>query len=71
MPVPQNLQDALAAIDADTTALASVVTDLRSKISTSMTQADVDQVTATLTAVGDRLTGIAADPNTPVPRGRR
>lgn len=67
--VPQSLTDALKAVDDDTNALASVVTDLRSKIKTSMSQAEVDAVTATLGDVATRLTGIAADPNAPVPPG--
>lgn len=66
---PQSLTDAIAKINADTDALATVVTNLRSAISTSMTQADVDAVTATLSAVATRLEGIAADPNAPVPPG--
>lgn len=67
MAIPQNLQDALKAIDADTNALAAVVTDLRAKINTSMSQTDVDAVTATLGDIATLLTGIAADPNQPVP----
>ncbi len=69
MAVPQALTDALALIDRDTNALATVVTNLRNAISTSMTQADVDAVQASLAAVATRLEGIAADPNTPVPPG--
>lgn len=66
---PQSLTDVLAAIDADTNAVAQVVLDLRTKIGNSMSDADVAAVVSTLTAVGDRLTGIAANPATPVPAG--
>ena len=69
MPIPQALTDALNQIDADTNALATVVTDLRAKISTSMTQADVDAVQAKLADVATRLEGIAKDPAAPVPPG--
>lgn len=69
MSVPQSLTDALAKIDADTDALAAVVTDLRSKVKVGMTQADVDAVDAKLAAVAARLEGIAVDPNVPVPPG--
>ncbi len=69
MAVPQALTDALAKIDADTTALAAVVTDLRSKIGIGMTQEDVDGVNATLAAIAARLEATAKDPNAPVPPG--
>jgi actin-like ATPase involved in cell morphogenesis len=67
MAVPQNLTDILAKIDADTTALAGVVSSLRDQIKTSMTQADVDSVQQKLTDVATRLEATAKDPNAPVP----
>lgn len=67
MAIPTDLAAVLATIDQDTTNLATVVADLRSKISTSMTQADVDAVQSTMSAVATRLEGIAKDPNAPVP----
>jgi hypothetical protein len=69
MPVPQNLQDALAKIDADTDAVAQVVRSLRDQIGTGMTQADVDAVQARLDEIATRLEATAADPNNPVPPG--
>ena len=69
MAVPQDLQDVLNKIDADTTAVANTVKALDALISTAMTQTDVDAVKATLSAVATRLEGIAADPNVPVPPG--
>jgi len=69
MAVPQELTDALNKIDADTDALAAVVKGLRDKITTTMTQADVDAVKTKLDQVATRLEGIAADPNQPVPPG--
>lgn len=65
--IPQNLQDSLNGLNDATNELATVMADLRSKISTSMSQADVDAVTATLTQVEGRLKGLAADPGNPVP----
>lgn len=69
MAIPQAMTDALNKIDADTNALAAVVTDLRSKIGVGMSQADVDAVDAKLAEVATRLEGIAADPQNPVPPG--
>jgi len=63
------LDDVLQKIDTDTDALAATVTALRDKVSTGMSQADVDAVKAKLAAVATRLEGIAADPTTPVPVG--
>ncbi len=65
--VPSELTDALAKINTATTNLANVVKQLRDTISTSMTQADVDNVKGTLDQIGTSLDAIAADPNTPVP----
>lgn len=67
MPVPQDLADALAAVDTDTTALAAVVDSLRAKISTSMTAADVELVKGKLGAISTRLKATAHDPDEPVP----
>lgn len=67
--VPQELIDALAKINTETDNLAVVVTALRDAIKTSMTQADVDSVKTSLSDVATRLSGIAADPNAPVPPG--
>lgn len=67
MATPQSITDALAKVDDDTTALAAVVTDLRSKIGVGMSQADVDGVNATLAAIATRLEATAVDPNNPVP----
>lgn len=59
----------LKRLDDDSTKIAAVVKGLRDRISTSMTQADVDAVNATLGAIGDRLEATAADPAAPVPPG--
>lgn len=67
MAVPQSVVTALAAVDAATNQIAAVVTDLRSKVSVGMSQADVDAVDAQLGAIATRLQGIAADPANPVP----
>jgi hypothetical protein len=69
MAIPQALQDILTKIDADTSALAAVVLDLRNKISTGMSQEDVVAVQTTLGQIADRLEQTAHDPNAPVPPG--
>ncbi len=69
MAIPQDLQDVLAKVDADTTAVAAAVTSLIGLISTSMTQADVDTVKATLGGIATRLEKTAADAQNPVPPG--
>jgi hypothetical protein len=67
--VPQDLQDVLDKIDADTTAVAAVVMGLRDQISTGMTPADVEAVRGKLAEIASRLEATAADPNQPVPPG--
>lgn len=69
MAIPQALTDALAKLDTETTEIAAVVTQLRDAIKTGMTQADVDSVQSTLTALAERLDATAKDPNAPVPEG--
>jgi hypothetical protein len=66
--VPQ-LDDVLKRIDDDTTALATTVKDLRDRLSTSMSQADVDAAKGTLSAIADRLEATAKSPDNPVPPG--
>ena len=63
------LDEAMAAIDAETNNLATVVQSLRDTISTGMTQIQVDEVKARAGDVVARLQGIARDSNTPVPPG--
>lgn len=65
--VPQELIDALAKIDTATNEVATVVTQLRDLVKTGMSAEDVAVVRGNMTAVADRLTGIAKDPNAPVP----
>ena len=67
MAIPQQMTDALAKIDTATTSLGAVVTGLRDKIKTGMSDADVAAVDAKLAAVATALEGIAADPADPVP----
>jgi hypothetical protein len=67
MALPQEMTDVLNRIDTDTNALAAVVTDLRSRISTGMTQEDVTAVQNKLGEVAGRLEGIASNPAAPVP----
>lgn len=67
MAVPQAMTDALKAIDDRTTELAAVVAGLRGRITTAMSQADVDAVVGQLGEVEAHLKGIAADPANPLP----
>ncbi len=67
MAVPSPLSAAIAKINDATNQLATVVTSLRSQVGVGMSQADVDAVDAQLGAIATQLTGIAADPNNPVP----
>lgn len=67
MAVPQALTDALDKVNTATNKLAGVVRDLRDRVKTGMTQADVDAVQGRLDQVAASLDGIAADPNNPVP----
>jgi hypothetical protein len=67
LTMDQKMLDLLDAIDKETDAIATEVTDLRSQISGNMTPADVAAVDTRLQAISDRLTGIAADPAAPVP----
>lgn len=67
MAIPQELTDALAKLDTETTGLATVVTQLRDMIKTGMTPEDVAVVRGNLDAVAERLKGIAHDPNAPIP----
>lgn len=67
MALPQDILDAFAKIDTETNNLATIITTLRDLVKTGMSADDVAVVRGNLTAVADRLTGIAADPNAPVP----
>jgi hypothetical protein len=61
------LDAVIARIDAATNADAAVITDLRSKIGTGMSQTDVDAVNVTLGAIADHLEAIGKDPADVVP----
>jgi predicted transcriptional regulator len=54
-------------IDDATDAVAVVLTDLRDKIKTSMTQVEVDAIKTELTARVEELKGLAKNPDEPVP----
>jgi hypothetical protein len=69
MATVADLTTALAAVDADTTALGVVVTSVIPLIGVGMTQAAVDAATATLQSVATRLTGMASSLTQPVPPG--
>jgi hypothetical protein len=65
--VPGPITDALANLNAATDQLAVYVRTLQQRVSTQMTQADVDSVKSGLDQVAARLEGLAKDPHDPVP----
>jgi hypothetical protein len=65
--IPQALTDAMNEIDTETNNLSRVVEDLRGRVKTDMSPQEVDGVTQALGVVANRLKGIAADPNNPIP----
>lgn len=66
MAIPQSVTDALAQLDAETTAVGVYVEGLRDLVKTGMTAAEVNTVATGMTAVADRLKGLAHDPQNPV-----
>lgn len=67
MAISQQMKDVLDAIDNETTTIAAELQALRDQIAAGMTADEAASVQARLTAISDRLTGVAADPNNPVP----
>ena len=67
MAIPQKLTDALARLNSETNEMRDYVLSLKTVISTSMTQEDVDTVFAAIDAVANGLDSIAKDENNPVP----
>lgn len=67
MAIPQALTDALDKLNTETNEIAEYVKGLQDKISTSMSDEDVATVRNGLTAVSERLDGLAANPSNPVP----
>jgi multidrug resistance efflux pump len=64
----KEIKDAMARIDAATTAIAARLAKLVGQIGTGMSDADVAAVTAGLTAEATKLEGLGADPDNPVPQ---
>jgi len=60
---------AMARIDQATDDISARITALVAKVGTGMTQAEVDEVNAGLSAEASKLEGIAKDPDAPVPAG--
>lgn len=67
MALSTDLKALTKAIDDATNVVATEITDLKSQIHNSMTDAEVADVKAGLQAQADRLSAIAADPANPVP----
>ena len=67
MAASKELKDLCREIDTATDAVAVILTDLRDRVKTSMTQAEVDEIKAELSARVEELKGIAKNPDEPVP----
>jgi predicted nuclease with TOPRIM domain len=67
MAVAQDLQTALASLDAETSAVGENVKQLASRITNSMTDAEVADLKAHFGLVSDHLKSLAVDPTVPVP----
>lgn len=69
--VPQEMTDVIAAIGAETTRVAQLVTDQASQIKAGMTQEEAAAVTGQLNGIADQLRAIGSDPNNPVPVNKK
>ncbi len=67
MALADDLKAGIAQLDAETNAVAALITSLAGKIKNSMTDQEVADVKAALTAEAARLTTLAVDPTQPVP----
>ncbi len=67
MSLADDLKKGIADLDAETTAIGTLITSLAGRIKNGMTDAEVADVKAALSAEGQRLTVLAVDPTAPVP----
>ncbi len=67
MALADDLKTAIAALDTETNAVAANIAQLASRITNSMSDADVAAIKAALSAESTRLTTLALDPTNPVP----
>lgn len=67
MAVADDLKAAIAALDVETTKIGETIALLASKITNSMSDADVTAIKTALVAHSDRLKLLAVDPTAPVP----
>ncbi len=67
MALADDLKAAIAELDTETNAVAANIAQLASRITNSMSDADVAAIKAALSAESDRLTTLAKDPTSPVP----
>lgn len=65
--IADDLKALTAKMNDATNALADELTTLKALVKNGMTDAEVAEVEAGLQAVADKLTGLASDPNNPVP----
>jgi hypothetical protein len=65
--ISQELKDAMAELDTETTAIGNRIADLSGQITTAMTPDEVKQVVDQLNSESSRLKTLASDPNNPVP----
>lgn len=67
MALADDLKAGIAELDAETNAIATLLTSLGSRIKNSMTDQEVADIKAALKAESDRLKTLAVDPTAPVP----
>lgn len=67
MALADDLKKSIADLDAETTAIGTLITSLAGRIKNTMTDQEVTDIKAALTAEGARLTTLAVDPTNPVP----
>lgn len=70
MALVDDLKAGMQKIDQETTALGDVVRELRDRLANqALSDAEKQEILDSMTAVADRLTGLASDPNNPIPPG--
>lgn len=67
MATPQKITDALARLNTETDEMAAYVRDIKEQLSVSMTNEEIEALSAGLEAVAVRLDGIAKDQDNPAP----
>ncbi len=67
MALADDLKAGIQKLNDETNAIAALITSLAGRITNSMSDQDVADIKAALSAEADRLTSLAVDPTVPVP----